>query len=192
MNIILFGGTFNPFHNGHYLMLKTICKMEKTDKVLVIPDHIPPHKTTDYLASDQDRINMCKAVCDEFSKAEVSDIEIIRKGKSYTVDTVNELKKTYIHDDFYFVCGADMISILDKWYNWQELIGKVTFLAFSRNDNGKFIEDVNRMKKLGAKIEIISTPIPDISSTSLRNKLDENYLPKCVYDYIKEKGLYNA
>ena len=192
MNTAIFGGTFNPFHLGHLEMLKAVSDLEFIDRILLIPDHIPPHKETDYLADDIHRLNMCNIICKDFPKAEVSSIEVDRKGKSYTIDTVKELKNLYPNDNFYFVCGGDMIAILDKWYNFEELFKNVVFLSFTRNDKADFLRDVEKMKQLGAEIIVIDTPIPDISSTDFRNTLKRELLPKKIYNYIKEKGLYNA
>ena len=173
-------------------MLKAVSELEFIDRILVIPDHIPPHKQTSYLADDTHRVNMCKLICEDFKKAEVCDIEVKRKGKSYTIDTVTELQKLYPQDKFYFVCGGDMIAILDKWYNFGELVKKVVFLSFSRDDKEAFLKDVAKMRDLGADILVIETPIPDVSSTGFRNTLNKDLLPSKIYDYITEKGLYNA
>ena len=192
MNTAIFGGTFNPFHIGHLKMLKAVSELDFLDRILVIPDHIPPHKQISYLADDVHRLNMCRLICEDFKKAEVCDIEIKRKGKSYTLDTVKELEKLFPGDKFYFVCGGDMIAMLDKWYNIHELIKKVVFISFSRNSNDGFLKDVEKMRKLGAEILVINTPIPDVSSTEIRNALKKELLPPKIYDYIIEKGLYNA
>ena len=173
-------------------MLQSVSGLSIIDRILVIPDHIPPHKQTSYLADDAHRLNMCRLICEDFKKAQVCDIEIKRKGKSYTIDTIKELQKLYPNDKFYFVCGGDMIAILDKWYSFSELIKMVVFLSFSRNDKENFIKDVEKMKGLGANIAIIETPIPDVSSTDFRNTLNRDLLPSKIYDYITEKGLYNA
>ena len=89
----IFGGTFNPFHNGHYEMLKALNACDKVSKIFIMPDKIPPHKSADELASDIDRLNMCKLVAEDFNKAEICDIEFKREGKSYTYDTVKLLQE---------------------------------------------------------------------------------------------------
>ena len=68
----VFGGTFNPLHIGHYQMLSVLEKNDKIDEILILPDKIPPHKVCDFLADDADRIEMCRLVCEDFSKAKVS------------------------------------------------------------------------------------------------------------------------
>ena len=131
-NIAIFGGTFNPFHIGHYEMLSSLCNLEHIDKVLVMPDKIPPHKDFDNVVDDIHRQNMCALVCDDFSKAELCLIEFEREGKSYTVDTIKLLKEKHPQDNFFVVIGGDMLSTLDTWYNWKELITLTSFIAFKR------------------------------------------------------------
>lgn len=187
----LFGGTFNPFHIGHLQMLESLCKADFIDKVLVIPDRIPPHKTCDFLASDTDRINMCRLAVERFEKAEVSLIEFERDGKSYTYDTVFTLKQIFPKTNFAVVCGADMISSLDTWHRFTELKRLVCFLAFNRGENVNFKSDVERMRDLGARITVMSDLITDVSSTGLRKKLTPELIPEDIYYYITEKGIYN-
>lgn len=191
-NIAIFGGTFNPFHIGHYEMLNIICNLSFIDKVFVMPDKIPPHKKFDDIVEDIHRQNMCKIVCDDFNKAELSLIEFERDGKSYTVDTIKEFKNKYPNDNFFFVIGGDMLSTLDTWYNWQELIELTSFIAFKRQGILDFDIAYNRLTNFGAEIKIIETEITNISSTELRKKIDKNLLPQKVYDYIIEKGIYNV
>ena len=94
-NIAVFGGTFNPFHIGHYQMLEYVCGLKFIDRVLLMPDKIPPHKTCDFLASDADRIEMCRLVCEDFDKAELCLIEFEREGKSYTLKQLNCYSKNF-------------------------------------------------------------------------------------------------
>lgn len=191
-NITIFGGTFNPFHIGHYEMLGSICRLDYIDKVLVMPDKIPPHKECDYIADDVHRQAMCRLVCNDFSKAELCLIEFEREGKSYTVDTIKSLKQKYPNDNFFVVIGGDMLSTLDTWYHWQELITLTSFIAFKREGLTDFDKAYERLTDYGADIIAIDSQITDISSTELRKKINKNLLPKKVYDYITEKGIYNV
>ncbi len=191
-NIAIFGGTFNPFHIGHYEMLSSICELSFIDNVLVMPDKIPPHKTFNNVVDDIHRQNMCKIVCDDFNKAQLCLIEFEREGKSYTVDTIKLLKEKYTNDNFFVVIGGDMLSTLDTWYNWQELLKLTSFIAFKRKGLTNFAESYNRLTKLGAKINVIETEITAVSSTNLREKIDKNLLPKKIYEYILKKGIYNV
>mgnify|MGYP003300654899 CR=1 FL=1 len=191
-NIAIFGGTFNPFHIGHYEMLSSLCNLEHIDKVLVMPDKIPPHKDFDNVVDDIHRQNMCALVCDDFSKAELCLIEFEREGKSYTVDTIKLLKEKHPQDNFFVAIGGDMLSTLDTWYNWKELITLTSFIAFKREGLDDFDSVFKRIKHCGADIIVIENKITNISSTKLRKRIDKSLLPKKVYDYIIEKGIYNV
>lgn len=191
-NIAIFGGTFNPFHIGHYEMLNTICNLSFIDKIFLMPDKIPPHKKFDDIVEDIHRQNMCKIVCDDFSKAELCLIEFERDGKSYTVDTIKQLKNKYPNDNFFFVIGGDMLSTLDTWYNWQELIKLTSFIAFKRRGLSDFDTAYNRLTNFGAEINVIETEITNVSSTELRKNINEKLLPKKIYEYIVQKGIYNV
>lgn len=189
--IAVFGGTFNPFHIGHYEILKYVCELDFIDRVFLTPDKIPPHKSCDFLADDSDRIEMCRMVADEFDNCELCLIEFEREGKSYTVDTVKALNDKYPNDTFYWVIGGDMLVTLDKWYNWEELFSLVSFIVFNRADIQNFDNHLNKMRGLGAKIHLMEQTITDISSTQLRSDTAKELLPPNIYNYITEKGIYN-
>ena len=190
-NIAVFGGTFNPFHKGHYQMLECVCGLEIIDRVLLMPDKIPPHKTCDFLADNADRIKMCELVCEDFDKAELCLIEFEREGKSYSADTIKLLKTKYPSDKFYMVIGGDMLATLDSWYKWQELIKDTEFIAFDRDGMDNFEHYIKRMQNLGAEIIAVDKKIISVSSTQLRENLNKNLLPEKVYNYIIKKGIYN-
>ncbi|MCQ2478553.1 MAG: nicotinate (nicotinamide) nucleotide adenylyltransferase [Clostridia bacterium] len=191
MKIALFGGTFNPFHIGHYEMLSEICKLDYIDKVLVLPTKIPPHKVLDTVVSDEDRINMCELACFDFDKAQLCLAEFEREGKSYTADTVKQLKTVYPNAEFYIAIGGDMANTLTSWYDTEYLFKNASFLAFCRSDEKIFNESISDLKAQNVNITVIDKKIPDVSSSKLRKKLNKKLLPERIYDYITEKGLYN-
>ena len=166
-NIAILGGTFNPFHIGHYEMLSALNDIEEIDKVIILPDKIPPHKACDFLADDADRIKMCNIAAEDFEKATVSTIEFERQGKSYTYDTVKILKKEYPFDKFFFCLGGDMLVYFDKWYKYEELISELSFIAFRRSDtdNKEFDNCIRKFTKKGMKIRVMEAEIPEVSST---------------------------
>lgn len=186
----IFGGTFNPFHIGHYEMLSAVCGQDNIDRVLLMPDNIPPHKRCDFLADDEHRINMCALVCRDFPKAELCLIEFERQGKSYTYDTVKRLKELYPDEKFAFVIGGDMLASLNRWYNWQELLKMLSFIVFPRDDGLEFSKNLEKMRELGADITVIDRKIPDVSSTELRTDIKKELLPEAVYNYITENEVY--
>ena len=108
----IIGGTFNPIHNGH-ILLAVYCKEKlNLDRVIFIPTYTPPHKSDKDLVSEVHRLNMCKIAVQNYVDFSVSDIEIKRKGKSYTFETLTSLKEIYPRDTLYFITGADMFLSL--------------------------------------------------------------------------------
>ena len=128
----IFGGTFNPPHIGHYEMLRSLENNPDIEEIMLLPDRIPPHKVCDFLASDSDRINMCRLLSADFKKAALCLIEFEREGKSYSIDTVRLLKRKYPQKSFAFVCGGDMLISFDKWYKYEELLREIPFIVFRR------------------------------------------------------------
>lgn len=189
-NIAVFGGTFNPFHIGHYEILKALCESDVFYRVLLVPDRVPPHKDADCSVSDEARIEMCRIVCEDFKKAQLCLIEFERSGKSYTVDTIKALGKIYPEDRFYVAVGADMIKSLDSWYNFGELKEIASFAAFNRGNDREFIKDIERMRNLGADITVFDKVITEISSTVIRNNFGPEYLPEKVYEYANKRRIY--
>ena len=188
----IFGGTFNPFHSGHYEMLKALNESEKIGKILIMPDKIPPHKSADELIEDADRIKMCEIVAADFSKAQVCDIEFKREGKSYTYDTVNLLKELYPNENFAFVCGGDMLVYFDKWYKSDELMKMLPFIVFSRTstDNNEFNDCIRHFSEKGMQIILMDNEIPNISSTDFRKTPLKEFVPQRVFEFLKGRGLY--
>lgn len=192
-NIALFGGTFNPIHNEHLKLIKHLSSLDFIDKVLVMPTHLPPHKTSDFLADDVDRFNMCKAATQNIKKVSVSDFEIKREGKSYTYYTVKALKEMYGNDEIFVVCGGDMAITLETWYNFEFLKEMCTFLVVDRpgTDKDKLRSYLEGLEARGVKSVYTCCPTEDVSSTMVRNGgLNPSFVPEKVLEYIKEKGLY--
>ncbi len=192
----IFGGTFNPLHNGHYEILKSLNNDSEVGKILLMPDRLPPHKSAEALIDDQTRIEMCKIAAEDFSKCELCLIEFEREGKSYTYDTVKLLKKRYKNEKLAFVIGGDMLVYFDKWWKYKKLMKMLTFIVFKRTatDVGEFDACIERFKKEGMEIILKNAEITNVSSTDLRNdfSLSEKLLPDKVYEFLKQKGVYNG
>ena len=187
-NIAILGGTFNPFHIGHYEMLSALNDIEEIDKIIILPDKIPPHKESDFLADDADRIKMCAIAAEDFEKATVSTLEFEREGKSYTYDTVRILKEKYPSDEFFFCLGGDMLIYFDKWYKYEELLKEISFIAFRRSDtdNKVFDDCIKKFTKMGMRVKVIERQISAVSSTEIRNDFKEakNLLPQKIYEFL--------
>lgn len=197
MRIGIFGGAFNPVHKGHINLAKSYLESLSLDKLLIIPTAVPPHKTAAGLASEEDRLNMLSLAFRNLEKAEISDIEFKRKGKSYTVDTIAELRKTYQNDEFFLIIGEDQFLSFNKWYRFDDILSQVVLCTAARNENKR--DEISAFADIllnGKSNYYLADFAPIVVSSSeiremLKNKKDvSDLLPKEVYNYIKDKGLY--
>jgi len=190
----IFGGTFNPFHIGHYEMLEELQNDPMISEILLMPDRIPPHKVCDFMAEDEIRIEMCRIAAGDFEKAKICLIEFERDGKSYTIDTVKELQKLYPDKQFAFVCGGDMLVYFDKWYKYEELMKLLPFIAFRRTDTDDLLFDeyVKKLSNMGMDIRVNEKRITDVSSTEIREdfKKAKKLLPEKIFEFLSSKGVY--
>lgn len=194
----IFGGTFNPIHKGHTMLAKYCMDELGLDKVILIPTYMPPHKESNDLANETDRINMCRLACEGYEEFEVSDIEIKRKGKSYSYQTLTSLKEIYYKDDLFFIMGADMFLSLDKWKNPEIIFQKASIIAVPRDISSVCkLEEYykNVISSMGARAYILPNSVMQVSSTYIRDNI-ENYntvkdlIDRKVYDYIISNNLY--
>ena len=198
----IFGGTFNPIHMGHLIMAEKVCQQHHLSKILFIPTYIPPHKYINDLADAHHRYQMIKAAISGKSTFEVSDLEIIREGKSYTIDTVQEILDHYgKNSEVFLIMGADSLNELELWKNIKRLSQLCHFVivnrpGFKTEVSARLVEiigsdNISDMERL--RIEI--TPV-GISSTEIRKRLNggveiKGLVPECVEAYIKEHYLYS-
>lgn len=164
------------------------------DKVLIVPSCIPPHKLPAKLASGKDRLEMCRlAFTDEHF--EVSPIELNRGSRSYTVETLRELKKIYPQDELYFIIGSDMLETLTGWYLWEEILSLAHICAASREKG--FSADLSCFSAEQKKRIIVLDLAPyEVSSTEIRGitargEVSLSLVEPEVAEYIKRKGLYD-
>lgn len=194
--IAVYGGSFDPPHKGHKLLAENLAKSCGAEKVLIIPTAMSPFKNTSGATPIQ-RYEMCKLAFAD-SLFEVSDIEISRGGKSYTVDTLRRVKDIYPQSELYLFMGDDMFLSFDKWYKHDEIARMSKIVTACRT---KKLEELDNMKSfarnvldLGEDRVILCESVPiEISSTIIRENVRNNsfqYLDEAVALYIKEKGLY--
>lgn len=195
--IIIFGGTFNPVHKGHRQMLDALSRFENVEKIYIIPTKIPPHKESDFLADEQQRLHMCKLLASHYDRVEVCDIELQRAGKSYTVDTLRAFKERFPECSLYITIGGDSVVSFTKWRNYKEIIDNAGLICFSRGDisSQEYTSALNELKGIGANVTLLTDPIDNISSTMIRNALKSSdtvkqYLDSDIYNYIIENRIY--
>lgn len=204
-NVAVFGGTFNPFHKGHKRLICEASNAVHFDKIIIIPSKVPPHKKAECLASEQDRIRMVELSiqdnnisCDDIS---VSDIELKRDGKSYSYNTLIELKKVYPDSEykFYFVMGSDMLIHFNEWYKYRRILKLCTLVCLSRcdEDSSRLETYADKLNNIGGEVKIVQASPLEISSTEIRKAIKNKdfeklacYLDEKVVKYILERNLY--
>lgn len=195
----IFGGSFNPIHYGHLMICEYIKEEMGLDKVIFIPTGNPPHK--DLELSAEDRYEMVRLAISPNPDFEISDIETTRVKKSYTVDTIRELKKIYKEEKLYFLIGLDSLFQLKTWMKIGDLSQEIEFVVALRPgylDREEVNKEIDFLREnFGTKINLIKTPLYEISSTDLRDRIrvgkSLRYLiPKKVLDYIEESGFYKV
>lgn len=194
--IAIYGGTFNPIHNGHLHIATEFTDRLGVDRLLFIPTNVPPHKRPQSLQPAETRLEMCRLAVEE-TKFEVSDLEIRRKGASYTVDTLEQLAKIYPGSPLYLIVGEDMFLTFLKWRNPQRIFQLATLCAAPRSEHGvcPLKEYARKIEALGAQVRIENITYLPISSTMVREAVKagndiSKMVPEKVADYIRRNHLY--
>lgn len=194
----VYGGTFSPPHAGHVSAAESFARAITPDKLIIMPDFLPPHKEFDGKVSAQDRLKMCELAFSHIENVEVSDLEIKRGGKSYTAVTLEALSEP--DTELYFLCGTDMFLTLGEWYAPERIFKSATICVIRRESDPENDSRIDTLiscyeEKFSAKVLKIPGRIVEISSSEVReavrsSKNIEKYLPKKVSDYIVDKGFY--
>ena len=195
----IYGGTFNPPHVGHKNALRAFALCEEIDRILVIPDYLPPHKEMSADVSARDRLEMARLAFFDVPKAEISDMELCREGRSYTVDTLRSLVKE--DRELALLVGTDMFLTLDRWFCFEEIFRLATIYCVRRECDGDVTEQIQSKAqeyrdRYGARISFVPADAVEVSSTDLRSWLAsqsdavDDLLDPRVYEYIRERGLY--
>ncbi len=187
MRIGIMGGTFNPIHYGHLVTAEVVRDKFRLDKVIFVPSYRTPYKGKRDLAPSSHRYKMAKLAIENNGYFSVSDIEIKRKGKSYTRDTMKEFKEKFgKKTKLFFITGADAIDQLPKWKRAKELPTLCEFIAASRPGF--------KLKRLPPKYQrhtrLIEVPALAISSTDIRKRLKKGETIKYLLPEKVEKHIY--
>lgn len=210
MKIGIFGGAFNPIHNGHLMLIDVLsrCPMKpdfaSLDKFIIVPTANPPHRSSADFADGKDRVNMISLALKDntvfnpkvsYKRIEISDIEFSMVGTSYTYNTIKALKGLYPEDEFYLFIGSDQLFAFKSWYKYEKILKMAHVTAFARTN-----EDIAKVKAflkengdLNADT-VIAAPF-EVSSSEIRQKLKNGesvsgLIPESVEKYIGEHGLY--
>ena len=197
----IFGGSFNPIHYGHLVLAERACEALELDRVILVPAKLPPHKDPAALAEPSDRLRMVRLAVADNARLDVSDIELRRGGRSYSVDTVEMMRRRFGGKaELFFLIGADTVAELRTWRDIRRLVKLCTFVPLSR-PGIKVPRATTLARALGKKEaqailrRMIPMPLLDISASDIRRRVGEGrsirYLvPAAVAEHISRKRLY--
>ncbi|MCQ4574221.1 MAG: nicotinate-nucleotide adenylyltransferase [Candidatus Brocadiales bacterium] len=201
MRIGILGGTFNPVHIGHLIIAEEVYHRHGLDRVQFIPSGQPPHKNADDIVDARHRYEMVALAIKDTDHFDVSDVEISREGKSYTIDTVEAHPELYGRDsDPHLIIGTDTVNELPTWKEIKRLAELCRIVVVNRP--GNTLDNLNQLvpilgREKVEEIRRIQVEIPpvDISSTEIRRRLRSglpisHMVPQNVELYIKKHGLY--
>ena len=212
----IIGGTFNPIHYGHLAAAEEVRDRLKLDRILFIPSFLPPHKQEEDMPSAVQRLEMVRLAVSGNNHFKVSDIEVKRGGKSYTIDTIEALLLQHPGTELYFITGLDSFLDIQTWKDWERLLTLCFFVVLSRpgysfadltrivfmKDSAPDLAALDRqetaqvtMKSDNLKVYLERISLYDISSTDIRTRLRQArtikyHLPEAVEHYIIENKLY--
>ena len=198
MRIGIYGGTFSPVHNGHVTAAKAFMEQMWLDILYVIPTGVSPHKHMDVEATRADRLEMCRLAFADVEGVIVSDMEMRREGKSYTVDTLREM---YDPDNrLFLLLGTDMMLTLGQWREPDEIF-RLCYPVYVRREEDPSLDEqivakiAEYYEAYGRVVRRIVTPPIEISSSEIREAIAEGrsvegMVHPDVERYIYDKGLY--
>ena len=199
----LFGGTFDPIHEGHLRLAREFARRLSLDRVVLMPTYVPPHKMKESLAPAEDRLAMCRLATAGDPLFIVSDLEIRRGGASFTADTLAALHEQEPEVAWYLITGADMFLTLGTWNRFDEIARLAVLCAAPRDGVGmpELLACAETLESRGARCAVEDIPALPASSTELRERLGrgeagdsaaDGLLPETVAAYIAAHKLYTG
>lgn len=187
----LFGGTFDPVHNGHLAIARSFLETDRLSELWILLTPFPPHKVTKDHANYEVRHEMLEAAFSGYDETRILTIENELPKPSYSIQTIRYLKKHHPDKDFFFCMGEDSLSSFDQWKDYQEILNEVRLMVAYRpgTDHTGVAEEIMKRTQFVDHVPV------DISSSGVRNsfKHDENskgLVPAKVEDIIHRESLY--
>ena len=202
----VFGGTFDPVHNGHTKIIQNLLELIPFDEIKVIPNGQPPHRTS--VCSNNDRLEMVNLAFKAINKISVDEREIHREGPSYAIHTAREVLEEYHQDNIIWIMGSDAFSEIDTWFEWEDFLNIINILVMARpgfeidstSMAGTLIlerqtSNIDDLSHGAGKILIVEIDPINISSTQVRSNLAagekvNELILEDVSDYIDSGKLY--
>ena len=196
MKLLLFGGTFDPPHNGHIALLRHAIAAVQPDKVVVMPAGTPPHKAASQTPGPL-RYEMCRCFLPVDPRVERSRFELERQGKSYTLHTVEHLEQAYPGAKIYLAIGSDMLLTFTEWRDYRTLLSKVTLVAQSRDaaETAQMRPAIKALRQENADILFMDVQVLKLSSTALRKAAEAGedisaFVPPEVMEVLRRHPVY--
>lgn len=195
----IYGGSFDPVHNGHIHLARTALKCFSLDEVIFVPARVSPFKQNKRdVTPDRDRLAMLRLAVDREINMSVSDYELMQESISYTVYTIRHMKEVYPYDTLVLLMGSDSLMSFNRWYCWQEIMKLCDIGCISRRygDSEELIKQAELLSENGV-VSVSCEDIFPVSSTEIRQLLKKGedcscYLPENVVQYILKHKLYGV
>lgn len=190
MKVGVFGGSFNPVHNGHIAVARAAVASGLVDKVLMVLSPLNPLKANpEELLDDKERLAMLADACRPFSELEACDIELSMPRPSYTIDTLRKLQELNPDDKYRLIIGADNFVIFPKWRDAEDIIARFAPIVYPREGFP--------MPPAQSGFTPLDAPLFPLSSTEIRRRIRHgepvnDLLPPSVLKYILTHNLYSS
>ena len=198
MKLGVFGGSFDPIHFGHLLLAETCREHCGLDEVAFVPAFVSPHKTNDLPTDAKHRVEMVKLAIGGHPSFSVSTTEVARESVSYTVETLEELKKQDASRELFFIMGADSLVDFPSWKSPARICELATIIAVGRADSSlPTVKELTTRIGVDVRVEFVPFPLVELSSSEIRERvLEERSIryrtPRAVEKYIEANRLYMA
>lgn len=194
----IFGGTFNPPHNGHIYIAHRAMELAGLDKMIFVPCGTPPHKSVWGDVDALCRFEMTRLAIVDYKEFEISDLEVVSQGPNYTAETLKKFQDIFPGSQLCFVVGGDSLRDMEKWYHPEKIFGMAEVVAVSRGGvDDRVVEEKSEYyrKKYNAQITTVGINPVEISSSQIRDMIakgqdvSEIIDPK-VLKYIQDNKIY--
>ncbi len=191
--VVVFGGTFDPVHNGHIAIAKCLRDQLEAESVVMVPTGRPWLRPNAPIATPSDRLRMVELAIENENRIEVSHVDVVRDKTTYSIDTINDLRPQYgVDHEFILAIGTDAVPDLHRWHRYDELIDECTLAVVERPGS-----PLDGTVSLPKNTLVIRGPMVNVSASAIRSMIGRgdladaaNALPELVRRFIIEKGLY--